>query len=151
MKVEYALSKGLSGVMVWSIETDDFSGVCSSTKYPLLRLINEVAGRVISESNMTTTTTQRSTSNTTSSPVTEMPTSAITLTSTSTTNPSTSPGSVCKIPGYFRNENDCNKFYQCVLNSDKITYRVYYYSCPSGLFFDTYSIVCNYPHLVDCN
>ncbi|XP_077295817.1 chitinase-3-like protein 1 [Arctopsyche grandis] len=161
MKVEYALSKGLSGVMVWSIETDDFRGVCQSTKYPLLRLINEVAGRVIGGSNVTTTTistsssqsTQGPTISTTNPPATGMPTStsASTLTSTSTTtDPSTSPGSVCKKPGYFRNEDDCNKFYQCVLDSDTMSYRVYYFSCPSGLFFDADTIICNFPHLVDC-
>lgn len=50
-KVEYALSLNLSGVMVWSIDTDDFSGRCASLqdsldptsgRYPLLRSINVV-------------------------------------------------------------------------------------------------------------
>jgi chitinase len=40
-KVEYGLSYGLKGAMVWSIDTDDFTGMCGdTTPYPLLRAIN---------------------------------------------------------------------------------------------------------------
>nr|XP_012147710.1 PREDICTED: probable chitinase 2 isoform X3 [Megachile rotundata]XP_012147712.1 PREDICTED: probable chitinase 2 isoform X3 [Megachile rotundata] len=48
-KVEYAKSLNLAGVMVWSIDTDDFKGKCASLKdsleqenptYPLMRSIN---------------------------------------------------------------------------------------------------------------
>ncbi|XP_076302977.1 putative chitinase 2 [Lasioglossum baleicum] len=48
-KIEYAMSLNLSGVMLWSIDTDDFNGKCASlnnsvdpTKntYPLLRFVN---------------------------------------------------------------------------------------------------------------
>ncbi|XP_050592716.1 probable chitinase 2 [Bombus affinis] len=50
-KIEYAMSLNLAGVMVWSIDTDDFSGKCASLhdsldptsdRYPLLRSINVV-------------------------------------------------------------------------------------------------------------
>lgn len=41
-KVEYAKGKKLGGVMVWSIETDDFRGTCGRTKYPLLKKINQL-------------------------------------------------------------------------------------------------------------
>ena len=40
-KAKYVMSKGLGGIMLWSIETDDFNGVCGD-KYPLLRTINKV-------------------------------------------------------------------------------------------------------------
>ncbi|KAK3872392.1 hypothetical protein Pcinc_022519 [Petrolisthes cinctipes] len=42
VKVTYAQKLGLAGIMVWSIDTDDFTGACSpkKIKYPLLRSIN---------------------------------------------------------------------------------------------------------------
>ncbi|KAL5286328.1 CHIA.2 family protein [Megaselia abdita] len=40
-KVSYAKNKKLGGVMVWSIETDDFRGKCGRSKYPLLKKVNE--------------------------------------------------------------------------------------------------------------
>jgi len=39
-KSEYAYDQGLAGVMVWSIDTDDFLGMCNGPKFPLLRTIN---------------------------------------------------------------------------------------------------------------
>ena len=40
VKVAYAQRLGLAGVMVWSMDTDDFSGQCGP-KYPLLTSINK--------------------------------------------------------------------------------------------------------------
>ena len=37
VKSEYAFDQGLAGVMTWSIDTDDFLGVCNGPKFPLLR------------------------------------------------------------------------------------------------------------------
>ncbi|XP_011310399.1 acidic mammalian chitinase [Fopius arisanus] len=40
-KAELVKDLGLAGAMVWSIETDDFKGICGH-KYPLLKTINSV-------------------------------------------------------------------------------------------------------------
>ncbi|XP_046753665.1 probable chitinase 2 [Diprion similis] len=40
-KANYVKKMGLGGAMVWSIETDDFGGVCGN-KYPLLNALNRV-------------------------------------------------------------------------------------------------------------
>jgi len=39
LKSEFAYDQGLAGVMSWSIDTDDFKGMCGQ-KFPLLRTIN---------------------------------------------------------------------------------------------------------------
>jgi chitinase len=44
LKVDYAKWKGLGGVMVWSIETDDFQNDCGHGKYPLLQAIKKALG-----------------------------------------------------------------------------------------------------------
>ncbi|XP_025265848.1 probable chitinase 2 [Camponotus floridanus] len=47
IKVEYAKRQRLAGVMVFSIDTDDFRGQCSQSlqRYPLMKTINEVLTR----------------------------------------------------------------------------------------------------------
>lgn len=41
LKAEFAFDQSLGGVMTWSIETDDFKGLCGGGKYPLLRTLNK--------------------------------------------------------------------------------------------------------------
>lgn len=40
LKVDFAVSKGLGGVMIWSLDTDDFLGTCGR-KYRLLNVVND--------------------------------------------------------------------------------------------------------------
>lgn len=40
LKAEFAYDHGLAGVMTWSIDTDDFEGMCNGPKFPLLRTLN---------------------------------------------------------------------------------------------------------------
>jgi len=40
IKSDYAYDQGLAGVMTWSIDTDDFMGMCNGAKFPLLRTIS---------------------------------------------------------------------------------------------------------------
>lgn len=42
LKAQYARTMGLGGMMMWSIETDDFLGRCHNEKYPLLNTIKRV-------------------------------------------------------------------------------------------------------------
>jgi len=40
LKANFAWEKKLGGVMVWSIETDDFKGLCGGENFPLLKALN---------------------------------------------------------------------------------------------------------------
>ncbi len=40
-KAEYAIDKGIAGAMVWSIDTDDFHGICGQGKYPIISTLRE--------------------------------------------------------------------------------------------------------------
>jgi chitinase len=40
LKTDFAYEFNLAGIMVWSIDTDDFKGSCNGKKFPLLRAIN---------------------------------------------------------------------------------------------------------------
>lgn len=62
-KVNYALSLDIAGVMIWSIETDDFNAICHDEKFPLLHAIN----RALGISNGTSSTTAQTPTTTTSS------------------------------------------------------------------------------------
>lgn len=85
LKVEYMSSKGLAGIMIWSIETDDFLGKCGSVN-PLLNVIND--GNVVTQTSSTASTTTI-TSTSTPSTTSTTPTTTTRATSTSTTTPTT--------------------------------------------------------------
>lgn len=53
-KVKFAIENGLAGIMVWSLDTDDFQGDCvdetqseGPINFPLLRIINKAIGTTL--------------------------------------------------------------------------------------------------------
>ncbi|KAK9709298.1 Glycosyl hydrolases family 18 [Popillia japonica] len=125
LKVDYAKTKGLGGIMVWSLETDDFNGLCGKANI-LLNTIKTNLGLTGGGTSTTTTTT------------------------TTTKSPTTAPvGTICTTAEIVRDPNDCGAFYQCVSNGSGgfIAYRT---QCAAGLYFDTVSKTCNYANLVKC-
>lgn len=147
--------------MVWSVETDDFRGLCPNGKYPLLSAINTVLnGKILpSTPNLLTTTEETfneskiiddilATIETTSTPVIETPTQSTQSTavfSTVTTNkPTNSPISDCISNGVFRDPTDCAAFFVCD------SQRKNHLRCPSPLLFDDVLKVCNWASEVFC-
>ncbi len=53
-----------------------------------------------------------------------------------------SGGYNCDKDGYYRDSEDCNKFYRCT-DHDR-----HYFSCPDGLVFDEVKAACDYPSQV---
>lgn len=153
LKAEYAMSKGLAGVMVWSIETDDFKGICHTEKFAFLRTINKAIGRTVESGStvapgVTTTTTTQAPAGTST---TTKATTAATTTTTTTASPgapTTDSNSICTKAGYIRDPSNCAIFYQCVWMGS--SWKAYKFTCRSPLLFDDIQEVCNYPALVNC-
>ncbi|KAG8230483.1 hypothetical protein J437_LFUL013525, partial [Ladona fulva] len=130
LKVNYALQQGLGGVMTWSIDTDDFLGLCTGKKFPILNAMRGILG---DENNSQT------------SPIIPPPITTIPTLKT-TTQPSQTQ--TCAKEGYVRDMSNCAKFYYCQLINNK--YTAHTYNCPAGLVFDTNNSICNYPDMVNC-
>lgn len=146
-KVEYAKAHNLGGVMVWSIETDDFRGICGE-KYPLLKTLNNL-WQCNSSSTSTSTTPTKTTIPTKPTTPTKTSTPTETTTPTATTKPTSPPSKdICTREGYVRDPNDCSKFYYCLRVKDH--YVVSKFQCPDGLLFDPVILTCNYPGAVQC-
>nr|QIJ96699.1 chitinase 2b [Glyphodes pyloalis] len=179
IKTEYAMSLNLGGVMVWSIETDDFNGLCGEGDFPLLRTLNKALRRNIPESTTessdtsstdgsdtssiypdTTSTTEASDTSSTDADITsttgddtssEQPSSDAPPTSdSSSSSPTTSaPDAICVAEGFAANPLDCSSYYMCVHQSDG-SFRSFQFRCPFNLRWEQDTFTCNYPELVDC-
>lgn len=133
IKSNFVNNLGIAGAMVWSIETDDFRGICNSGKYPLINTIRRI---VVGGEEIPTTIAPPSNGTTTDSTTTDS------STTTSTEIPS---NFVCPSQnGYYRDTNDCAIFYYC-LNGAK-----YQFKCPAGTSFDEITQGCNWSYLVQC-
>uniref|UniRef100_U5EYE2 chitinase n=1 Tax=Corethrella appendiculata TaxID=1370023 RepID=U5EYE2_9DIPT len=132
LKAKFALDHNLGGGMVWSLESDDFLGVCGHGRNPLMNAIYSVLNNGQTPSTV--------------------PTEATTSTTTTTTqsNTNTTPGggsggsSECTQTGIFPDPNNCSKYFLC---HDTTKFE---YTCPAGLLFDPVNLVCNWPDNVNC-
>nr|XP_016929885.1 acidic mammalian chitinase [Drosophila suzukii] len=88
LKAQYVMDHHLGGIMVWSLESDDFKGTCGQQTYPLLHEIN----RVLFGSDTPTGLTPES----------------------SKDKPSEGFSCSADAPeGYVRDPDNCSKFYYC--------------------------------------
>lgn len=136
--------------MVWSLETDDFKGICGDGKYPLTSQMDKILNGqdvVIATTNKPTCKptdipnpsprpTQRPEPNVTEKPVV---TSLPTITK--------SPSYQCQSAGFQRDPTDCNKFFNCVTESGPI----YTFACGDNLHFHSTMHICMRPEDADCN
>lgn len=135
VKGDYVNNKGLGGIMIWSIETDDFRGICGQD-YPLLRKINAVVRPGVTIPDV-------------ENPVTNPTPGGGGESGGGSGGGGNGGGSSggderCTSDGTFRDPNNCSAFYQCVGG--------YYYGfqCPPGLLFDLNTQNCNYENQVSC-
>lgn len=123
IKTDYLKSKGLSGGMIWSLETDDFLGKCFGKKYPLLSAINDRLNNIQIV--------------VPSPPPTLHPDAVIT-----DSGPATPKPNLCKNEGSFPYENDCTRYYQCIVRP--WGYEEVERKCPPGTGFDPKDKRCNF-------
>ncbi|XP_067686963.1 chitinase-3-like protein 2 [Haliotis asinina] len=99
VKTEWMIQKNMGGVMLWSLDLDDFKGTyCKKGKFPLLTSIVKTVARYFDDitvpppkttTTTTTTTSTTTTTTTTTSTTTPTPTTTTTTSTTSTTTQTT--------------------------------------------------------------
>ncbi|XP_044265229.1 acidic mammalian chitinase-like [Tribolium madens] len=128
LKVEYAKSLNLGGVMIWSIETDDVRGV-SGTKYPILKAINQALEGGSNE-------------------IVEPAPQPVEEVTQKPAPPSRDLSNLCTKVGYVRDPVDCSIFYYCLpYNGGFVPLEQ---KCNAGLAFDEEKLMCDYPEVVKC-
>uniref|UniRef100_A0A0P5TL21 chitinase n=1 Tax=Daphnia magna TaxID=35525 RepID=A0A0P5TL21_9CRUS len=102
LKAEYAMSMNLGGSMVWSIETDDFRGLCHNVPFILIKTITEsMNGPIVIQSTTSSTSAPVTTKATTTvSPVTtKATTTAAPVTNPPTASPTVAPAATTTLCG----------------------------------------------------
>ncbi|XP_049541790.1 chitotriosidase-1 [Anopheles darlingi] len=135
LKVQYLLDQGLGGAMVWSLETDDFNGVCGGGRYPLM---NEIRSLLNGGTPSPTTTTSWP-------PSTRPPASTQPTTTTGAPGSSDRPCAGGQT-GFVPHPTDCSRYFMCL--GEGIAFE---FSCPSGTLFDPILNVCNWSDKVECD
>ncbi|KAI5644636.1 glycosyl hydrolases family 18 domain-containing protein [Phthorimaea operculella] len=154
-KVEWGLTKNVGGIMLWSIETDDFNGLCGED-FPLLRAINKALGRNVDGNEVESTTAGEVTATegptveaTTEDATTENATTEDDSTETPTTDAPTTegasspPDSVCVVEGIRSNPNNCASFLMCIRDAHGELYPVVF-KCPAQTLFDPEHLFCDF-------
>lgn len=132
-KCNYANRMNLAGAMMWSVETDDFRGICGA-RYPLLSVMNEVIrGGQPQPPNPPPTDKPKP-------PPTDKPNPP------PTDKPNPPSSGLCTKEGYVRDPNDCSIFYYCQNVNGQ--FNQIKFNCPPGTAFDTSINTCNHKHLV---
>ncbi|XP_071446319.1 probable chitinase 10 [Hetaerina americana] len=157
-KISYVTNNQLGGVMVWSVDLDDFQGLCGKGKYPLLSAVKqalkpvampvegeedlEIPGGGIASLEETELHEEETTPETGGAGVAGENPMVIPLPGEPVV--ILGPGPSCKGSGHIVDHKDCSIYYRCEWGSKHT------YVCPEGLHFDTKLKLCNWPHLAGC-
>lgn len=132
-KASLANKYNLGGVMTWALHQDDYDGICSSCKWPLLNALSAAVGRISSSSACK--------SNGDSSVGT---TPAVVVT-TSPTKPSNNLGGSntltnCVTTGLYAHPSDCSQYLSCA----SVGIKPFVMSCSSGLKWNNQAKICDW-------
>lgn len=144
-KVDYIRKMNLGGGMIWSLETDDFRGECEHFRFPLLTTIKmglQDEPRPVSKTDIPTSSPSRRPTDFTDSVLSTLATEE-----PSSPNYHTKAPSLCTKRGYYRDPNNCRRFYLCAPNMTG-GFDIYWYVCASGTMFSEAVQSCHYPEYV---
>ncbi|XP_033733481.1 probable chitinase 10 [Pecten maximus] len=138
-KMLWLMSEGYGGVMIWSLDLDDFKGNCSDSTSNF-HLINQIKDTLLSDPNGLVSTVP---------PPSTTTFETTTMEETTTPIPSTTQEAFvnCTAPptgGPYPNNNDCRTFYKC---SHGVAHL---YNCPGPLSYDRAHRVCNWDRHTNC-
>ncbi|KAK8378535.1 hypothetical protein O3P69_011199 [Scylla paramamosain] len=131
-KANYAKEHGLAGMMVWSIETDDFKGKCGRTFNLIKTMVETFTGSEITPGPTPSPTTPDPDA-TTTKPVTKPPTPP--------------PTDKCKAPGINADPGNCHHYYLCSQNTEG-GYDAVVEECAPGTLFNANAYICDWDHVV---
>lgn len=125
MKVQWLKQNGLSGIMIWSIDMDDFTGSCMGLRYPLIKSAKEeLKGYYVPN-------------------LIESPSSA----NGKSLSAKDKDELVCEeadgLITYHKDKKDCHMYYMCEGN------RKHHMPCPQNLVFNQNEHVCDWPENVE--
>merc|ERR1711970_1603890 len=178
LKAKFARNKGLGGVIVWTIDTDDFLPACYEEQFHLIRSAREAWKEPVdpdyeacipyspvstteeptTEPTELTTAKPTTDSPTTASPTTASPTTASPTTASPTSSPTTtSPTSQGPCPPDFGDAPDCNVEPEGALFAHHDCNKYWECEhgsailelCGPGTFFDSVLGSCNFQDQVD--
>jgi len=124
-KVAWLKTEGFGGIMIWSVDLDDFRGYCGTGKFPLTKaMVKELEGYAV-----------------------ELKYKGPYETPDSGPAKKKKPKKLCREEGnavsFHRDKNDCEKYFVCQGEVE------HHKSCPSGLVFNEDEGVCDWPSAVE--
>lgn len=173
-KAQYVAENGLGGIMFWSIDNDDFRGVCHDKPYPLIEAAKEAYFQKLASTDITVTkktktatnrisnTRKKSKPRTTTTTTTTERTTKTSKRTTSTTpswnvtpEPPTTPDPgadfKCVDEGFYQHPRDCKKYFWCLDSGpSNLGIVAHQFTCPSGLYFNKAADSCDFARNVPC-
>jgi len=134
----------VGGAMVWSIETDDFRGLCHNEPYILINTIrNTINGGGKPNTPPRPQVVHGPAQTSTENGVTDWTISS----TTTTTTENVDPIDQCSAEGIYPSKSNCGEYVTCVSNGNG-GFTQYVQRCPSGLAYDPKAKGCNYASAV---
>lgn len=147
-KVKYIINSGFGGIMIWSLDLDDFTGSCNGQKYPLIVAINKALGVKMQRPKKVQ---RQKLIHVQTGPSARSQTSVIRppdLPKSRDIRPNTPKSSICDgVPdgSFLPHENTCKKFFRC-LGGVKLEL-----SCYGDLEFNKVKSRCDWKQDANCS
>ncbi|XP_068144040.1 acidic mammalian chitinase [Drosophila tropicalis] len=142
LKMQLVESRNLGGAMMWSIETDDFRGLCGES-YPLLKAMNRAMGKEVNDNGNGNNGGNDNGNDGGNDNGNDGGNDNGNDGGNGNDN-GNGGGSNCSSDGTFLHSSDCRFYYQCV---GGIRYD---FDCGEQLHFDPSTNICNWPSETNC-